>query len=281
MADRQARLDRVTLAREPPFRIKTLFGPGPFAQPGAVEFGDLCPCRAKPRRGCRQFRPAGGLKLFRGGLPPLILGTADRAEKPNPGRRRAVSRTDGEARPRLPDQHPPVKGILIRRIAESSRKPIRSIFPALKGAELRGAGEFVTELEHRIRCASIDHPFGLGAALGAPMRRAHQLSPRRIFRVGEAEAQVDQIPKRNPEPPRLAGRIGVPGSRAAIGPHDPLRHSEVDLEPPGMRVRPDQQVRARSFGDPREQGLAQQVEDLRDLAPGLAIAPIERLERQV
>lgn len=84
----------------------------------------------------------------------------------------------------------------------------------------------------------LTRPLPFCIQLGAPVRQLHQLLTIRRAGIGPSEPRIQKILICGPDrAAREARRIRVIATDMTIGPQHPARCQDIDLEPPGMRMR--------------------------------------------
>ncbi|MCW3784757.1 hypothetical protein [Defluviimonas salinarum] len=270
---------RIKITCEPGPGIEGDLGPGPTSETRPVERRDPRPLPREAFGGAGKDRAPGGKLSLEIGFGRQRFGAGegfrtDQPPEPDAAHDGIVQPADrNRARP-LP-QHRPAFGFA------GVPQPVENLVPIPDrfGQDIRA--QALQRYRHRVSNVLCTGSPRHRRGLHLPGLAGDQLPAARIFRVGKAEAQVDQIPERQPEVTRPARRIRVPGPHPAVGATDALRHGEVQFKPARVGMRADKQHRTRGFRDAGEQNLAQQRQDRRHPPPLVRIAIVQQVHIDV
>lgn len=116
-----------------------------------------------------------------------------------------------------------------------------------------------------------------GVLLEDPVWQMKQPPSRRVARVGPAEPVVQHIFHGIPGGPARGPRgVRVEGPDLAVGPHDPPRHQQVHLEPPGMRMGRDKHRRTTGGRNARKPDLDPELQRQVHRPSQIAVPTVEQ-----
>lgn len=105
-------------------------------------------------------------------------------------------------------------------------------------ARRSGGGKLGDQLRPQVRCPDVSGAFSGLLLFDMPVGEMHETLPRWIAGIRPAETEIEQILERIPHGAACrAGRIDIEAAQGPVGPRNPARHCQINLEPAEMRVR--------------------------------------------